>query len=178
MYIVAEILSIIQYLETLKDKSKFYRLAKCLCCGNANPWLHGCYSRKADRSGAGEVSLNPVRIQRFFCPNCGRTCSVLPEFIPPNRWYPWDVQQAALLLLLVGESCRAVENKITPSRHTIRRWFNRFREQFSFHKDTLCNHFAELGRAANFTEFWLSCLNAMPLSKAMRLCHASGVPVP
>src|SRR5580693_3514463 len=158
VHIVAKIVSLIQYVELIKKEPKMLRPDHCPVCGKAGVWFHGCYSRKADRANSGDSSLNPLLIQRFFCPNCCRTCSVLPECIPPRRWYLWEVQQVALLLVLAKKSFRVIANNIMPSRHTIKRWLTRLQEQFHLHKDTLCNHFIALGRTVNFSDFWSGCL--------------------
>lgn len=178
VHIVADVVSLVQYLSTLRNEPERYRLKYCLRCGKAGVWFHGCYPRKADRcSGPVEGSLNPIWIQRFYCPECRRTCSVLPECIPPRRWYLWEMQQVALLLILSGKSFYAVAKEIMPSRYTLARWIARFKEQFNLHKDALCGHFVELGRTVDFTAFWQTCLKQMSLSCAMRLCHVAGVSV-
>ncbi len=51
-----------------------------------------------------DSSLNPLKIQRYYCPSCRKTMSVLPECIPRNRWYLWSVQQVILLLFVQGVS--------------------------------------------------------------------------
>lgn len=178
MHIIAGISSLIQYIETLKTEYKLYRLEKCLCCGKGNPRLHGSYPRKADRSSKPGESLNPILIQRYFCPGCRKTCSVLPECIPPKRWYLWDEQQASLLLLLAGKSLNVAAEEVMPSRHTIKRWLKGLKEQLHLHKDVLCNHFIELGRTSNFIDFWKTFLKNNLLSTAMRLFHAAGVNIP
>lgn len=177
-FIVAGILSLTQYLASFEDRIKACRLKHCTHCGQSALWFHGCYARKADRSSRAGESLNPVLIQRFLCPHCQRTCSVLPECIPAHRWYLWEVQQVALLLWLMGKSLYAVAKEVVPSRGTIKRWVERFQEHFNLHKDALCNHFMELGRTNNFADFWQACLKKIPLSSAMRLCHVSRVVIP
>jgi uncharacterized protein DUF6431 len=178
VHIVAGILSLIQYLKTLEDKPEQLRPSCCPCCGKLGLWLHGCYPRKADRSGKSEESLNPIFIQRFFCPDCRGTSSTLPECIPPRRWYLWEVQQIALIGLLLGKRAYAIAKEIIPSRHTISRWATRLKDQYYLHKDILCGHFMALGRASGFSNFWETCLNKIPLSQAMRLCHVAGVAIP
>jgi len=178
VHIIANILSLIQYLKTLKDEPGLLRLEKCPCCGKANPWFHGFYPRKADRGSRPGESLNPILIQRFFCPDCGRTSSVLPECIPPKRWYLWGIQHAALLLLLAGNSLNAAAKEMIPSRHTIKRWLIRLKEQLPLHKDVLCNHFIDLGRTVNYIDFWQTFFKTNLLSAAMRLCHVAGVLIP
>lgn len=177
MFIVAGIASLFQYSDLIKNRLNDIKPDRCLCCGRLKVWPHGKYPRKADRTNSAD-SLNPIWIQRYYCPACHKTFSVLPECLPPRRWYLWEVQQVALMLALAGVSFRAIENKIAPSRRTIRRWLNRFKEQIHFHKDILCGRFIELGRTFDFAAFWRTCLNTTSLAEAMRLCHASGVPVP
>lgn len=175
-WILSDIESLAQYMATISKGAQ--PPPCCVHCGKAGPWRHGGYCRKADRSSPQESSLNPVYIQRYYCPACRRTFSVLPECIPPRRWYLWKIQQMALSLVLAGKSPRAIAKEIMPSRHTISRWMNRFKAQFLLHRDVLCNHIADLGRAIGFTDFWQACLSHFSLGKAMRLCHVSGVAVP
>jgi transposase-like protein len=170
MLIIADILLLTQYL--LADIS--LRHLTCPYCYRANLWRNGTYSRKADREG----KLNPIVIQRYCCCGCYKTFSVLPECIPPRRWYLWSIQQAAWLLVLSGQSIRSISTLLKPSRRTIARWRDWFMDKLTVHRDTLCNFFSELGRAVDLEGFWQACLEQMPLSKAMRLCHESGVIIP
>jgi len=172
-HILADIVSLMQYKNLEKQE---YRLNYCLCCGKAKPYFHGHYPRKTDRSASGQ--LNPILIQRYYCPACKKTCSMLPECISPHRWYLWEIQQTALMMILSGHSIRAIAKKIMPSRRTIARWMARFLDQFRMHKDALCNHIADLGRTIEFTDFWTICLETMSLSKAMHICHVAGGIVP
>jgi transposase-like protein len=176
LHILADIMSLMQYKQS--QELNQHRLERCLCCGKQYPWLHGCYPRKADRSSNQEESLNPILIQRYYCPGCHKTCSVLPECIPPHRWYLWEIQQIALMLILKGASFNSTAKEIIPSRHTISRWIARIKEQFHLHKDTLCNHIIDLGRTIGFADFWQACLGHFSLAQAMRLCHVAGLPVP
>lgn len=176
--IFAGITSLIQYNHLINFHPHLFRPERCIYCGRNNPWCHGPYSRKSDRSNTVEESLNPILIQRYYCPWCRRTSSVLPECIPPRRWYLWEVQQVVFLLFTLGKSVYAIAKTAQPSRYTIRRWVHRFQEQFRLHKDALCNHFIELGRTSGMNDFWQACLNKITLGSAMRLCHVSGVAIP
>lgn len=178
--ILSDIRCLSQYVMLLTDpdadSQESIRPAHCCHCGCAVLWIHGSYGRKADRSPEG--ALNPVRIMRYLCAGCGRTCSALPECLPPRRWYSWEVQQAVLLLLLGGSSLRATASAVIPSRRTVGRWLIRFRESYRLHRDALCTHLADLGRTAGFEDFWPACFQDFSLAKSMRLCHAAGVSIP
>ena len=100
--ILAGIHSLTQHLQQLNSNPEAYRPKRCPHCGHAGVWSHGHYLRLPDRENSGPDSLNPIPILRFFCPQagCRRSCSALPECIPPRRWYLWSVQQAMLLFLI------------------------------------------------------------------------------
>lgn len=176
-HIIADILHLFQHKTAFNEGLKLSHSA-CCPCGSVGLWLHGTYPRKADRSNVGEKSLNPIPIQRYYCPNCGKTCSALPECIPRHRWYLWEIQEAVFLLMLSGLSIRSIAKVVAPSRHTISRWFTRFKEQFLEHKNVLCSYMADLGRTDGFIDFWKMCSEKISLSKAMLLCHVSQVVVP
>jgi transposase-like protein len=178
MGILPGITSLMQYVNLIETKPVPFRLERCLNCGKAHPWLHGSYPRQADRENPSTTSFNPVPIQRYYCQTCEKTCSVLPECIPPRRWYLWVMQQAVFLLYLAGNSIFAIAKTALPSRQTIGRWIKRFKEQFNLHKDTLCHFFIDVGRSAGMTDFWLAVFNTVDLAEAMRLCHEAGVFIP
>jgi hypothetical protein len=125
--ILAGILSLGQHLSTLKDNRQRYRLECCphSDCGKSGLWCHGYRYRKADRGTHDPSTLNPIPILRLYCPACQRTCSVLPECIPPLRWYLWVIQQAAVQLFFSGISLNEISQQIKPSRWTISRWIKR-----------------------------------------------------
>ncbi|MFC7633734.1 DUF6431 domain-containing protein [Paraburkholderia humisilvae] len=81
-------------------------------------WGHGFYDRKADRRAGGD--LNPVSVPRFQCSSCRRTCSRLPLYICPRRWYSWALQQQVLQLLIAGASLRRAAAIFAPGYHTVR----------------------------------------------------------
>ena len=177
-YILPMFLSLVQYKIASDTDLDLIRPDYCISCGRAHPWRHGPYPRKPHRDRGADESLNPILIQRYFCPGCEKTFSVLPECIPPRRWYPWEVQQAILLLFLLGHSAYEIAKESIPSYKTITRWFQRFQDQFRLHRDTLCSHFGALARTSSFADFWIVCFKQMTLGAAMRLCHVAGVPVP
>jgi transposase-like protein len=152
-YIFPEIVSLVQYVNLLKHELESLKLAQCPYCSRSNPWCHGGYTRESDRINLSNASLNPIFIQRYYCPGCGKTCSVLPECIPPRRWYLWETQQTAILLFLLEGSARAVEKQVKPSRHTIKRWVAWLITQFNLHKDVLCSHFPSFGLFTEPTGF-------------------------
>lgn len=176
LHILAEILSLSQYL-TQYHENKIERMTHCPC-GRTHPWCHGGYSRQSDRLNESSESLNPVFVQRYYCPGCRKTCSALPECIAPRRWYVWETQQEAIFLMLLGQSAYAVEKKTKPSRYTLARWFAWIMSQFILIKDALCVHFPDLGIFTQPVDFWKALFKKMSLATAMRLCHTSGICIP
>lgn len=94
-----------QHIKQLNEDPDCYRPSRCPSCGKAGLWCHGRYPRWPGRN-LDDRHLNPVFIPRFICPECGKTCSVLPECIPPRRWYLWAIQQMVLSAIVVGRSIR------------------------------------------------------------------------
>ena len=178
--ILAGIRSLAEHLHTLHVNPEAYRPEQCPACAHATVWSHGCYTRQSDRQDLGVPCLNPVPILRFFCPSCRSTCSVLPEVIPPRRWYLWSVQQAVLLLLLAGNSCVQASKSLNqhPWWQTIRRWRHRWHEQFTVHAATLRSWFPDLGRTPELEDFWAAAIALKPLSALMTLLHQAAVAVP
>lgn len=176
--ILAQITTLVQHIQHLNASPHDYRPSQCPHCHKAGVWVHGYYGRTVDRDEKTGGRMNPVPIPRFLCPHCQKTCSTLPECIPPRRWYLWTVQQVALLLLLTGKAPPWTRQSQYPARVTIRRWMAWFRDMFLLHADTLRSIFPELGRSSGFHEFWRSCQDKMSLSEAMYRLHKSGIPIP
>lgn len=178
--ILTGILSLIQYKNDVESHFREeLRPEQCEYCGKLKPHRHGDYSRKtAGVKNDSDASLNPIKIQRYYCPWCRKTMSVLPECIPRNRWYMWSIQQIVLLLFVQGLSINKIAQSTSPSRHTISRWMARFKEVFWVHRDALVQIKTSLSQHVTFTALWSACLALINLSEAMRLCHVSGVFVP
>jgi hypothetical protein len=67
--ILAGIFSLIQYKNEVEcSLEKTLQLERCVCCGRSNPWRHGSYPRDSDRLNRSCNSLNPIFIQRYYCP--------------------------------------------------------------------------------------------------------------
>lgn len=176
--ILPGIKTLVQHIQQLFSDPNRYRPTQCATCGKSGLWCHGSYERKADRENPGSHSLNPILIPRFYCPSCRHTCSVLPECIPPRRWYVWVVQQAALLVVFSGKSSYYSARCHLPSRFTVRRWLNRLVEQFHDHRFHLSAYLAQLGYADSFGAFWQACFEKLSLSGAMCLLNQAGVIIP
>lgn len=173
-YILSGISSLKQYLST---STKALKPKGCPYCGKDGLWNHGHYDRKIHGDKEDQTS-NPLSIWRFFCPECERTCSALPECIPKQRWYLWLVQQGVILSVLVGKSLNQIHQALGPSRSTCRRWWNRLKERFVVHSAALRAHLPFLGRYQRLETFWSACLEKIPLAKAMLTCHHQGVVIP
>jgi hypothetical protein len=176
--ILAEITSLEQHIQHLADFPQEYRPSQCPHCYKAGVWIHGYYGRTADHNERTGGRLNPIPIPRFFCPHCRKTCSTLPECIPPRRWYLWTIQQVFILSLLTGGQLPSVSPSRCPGRVTIGRWWNWLKEKFPLHADTLRARDPDLGRVSGFHEFWRACLDKMPLSEAMYWLHKNGLTIP
>lgn len=178
--ILADIHTLDQHLSTYLRKPERYRPRQCPHCGKGGLWLHGVYYRKAQCEGQGR----PTPIQRFLCPGCHTTCSTLPAYLPPRRWYFWLAQQIALWLLVQGASLMQAWQQLceqlpqAPSLATIHRWWRHLRQQFPTHRVHLCNHFPGLPYEAHCAAFWRAVLSRGPLSHAMAALHRAGQPIP
>jgi transposase-like protein len=164
--IIANIMSLRQYLNEIFFISEI----KCqICCCN-KLYKHGCYYRKAERQ--------KIAIKRFKCTNCGHTCSILPECIPPRRWYLWEIQQAVLLMVLNGDSYRTIAKKTHPVSSTIARWIKHLKKRTVVYMDHLKFLYPKLNRLTDFKRFWRRCLEFFPLSKIMLNLNNAGIIVP
>ncbi len=176
--IIANIYTLTQHISDINSHAENYRPDKCPNCGVKKLRCHGYYFRKSDRENSAKKTLNPIPIPRFFCANCRRTCSVLPECIPPRRWYLWHIQQVCILFCLAGKSFRAIDKCSLPSRHTISRWFRKLKSDFALHAINLKSYFSWLGAFSAFERFWKNCLAKISLAKVMLLLNNSGVYIP
>ena len=91
LYIMTSIRTLIQFKQLLSDKSVLLRPEKCSNCGKSFPWFHGTTPRKPDRGLSSKGAFNPIYLHCFYCSYCQKTTSMLPECIPPRRWYLWSV---------------------------------------------------------------------------------------
>lgn len=165
--IIPGITRLLQHLNEIDQDPERYRPSNCIHCGCGGLWCHGRYERKSDRENESRHTLNPIPIPRFYCPHCRHTCSVLPECIPPRRWYLWEVQQTVLLLLFAGVSATAISQSHAPGRWTIRRWLKNLRERFTEFSACLKSRDSALGYQSDFTPFWQGCFARLGLAKVM-----------
>lgn len=166
-----------QHIKQLEEHPDSYRPSRCPSCGKAGLWCHGRYPRAPGRSPE-DRHLNWVFIPRFICPECRKTCSVLPECIPPRRWYLWAVQQMVLIWVLAGRSIRSVSRQAGPACSTVRRWRRWLDDRFVACAAGLRSLFAELGRYQDVRSFWKAVWRVMSLAKAMLYCYRYGMDVP
>ncbi len=173
--ILPEIHSIEQHIQQLQSNPESYRPQKCPGCGNTGVWCHGHYHRHPDRHSKVCESLNPVPVLRFICPRCRISCSVLPECIPPGRWYIWSIQQVMLMRLLSGRLC---VGSSLPHVRSIWRWWARLRERFKPHQFKFASLVLTLGQHDSAADFWCDCLSRWRLSSAMLFIQQSGEVIP
>jgi transposase-like protein len=71
-----------------------------------------------------------LRIQRVRCKECGRTHSLLPDFLHPHRYYVLDLlQQVVTLYLMAGLGFGRLMKRLPetgPVRSTVREWVRAF----------------------------------------------------
>lgn len=157
-----------QHIAQILHAPELYRPLACAHCGLASPWHHGFYTRKADRSGGPDASLNPVPVCRFICHGCRRTGSRVPLAIAPRRWYDWALQQRVLEWLLSALSLHQAAKRAELDRRTVRRWWAWLKSSTQLFSFKLRSRFPELGRAGDdWKAFWRAVLAAMPLCEAM-----------
>ena len=163
--ILTDIMTIMQHLSRVKSKPDPYRPEHCPDCNHHIVWKHGSYFRKSVRDHQCPSSLELVPISRYICVKCKKTCSTLPECIPPRRWYLWAVQQACMVACLLGKKVSQIATEQLPRRQTISRWERHRHEQFKEHQFYLLARFQEFGRQTNFKDFWSKCLSQFSLSR-------------
>jgi hypothetical protein len=87
----------------------------------------GTYQRWAWLSGE---QAQQLRIQRVRCKECGRTHSLLPDFLHPHRYYVLNVlQQVVELYLIAGLGFGRLMKHVSasgPVRSTVREWIAAF----------------------------------------------------
>ncbi len=88
------------------------------------------------------------------------------------------MQQQVLLLLFAGCSLRRAGSIFALGRRTVRRWWQWLGERSLTFGFFLRSRFAGFGRTVGMPEFWLSCLQHMPLCEAMAWLDGDGVCVP
>jgi transposase-like protein len=164
--IVASITTLAEHLIAVQTNPDAYRPAACPCCGLGGLWRHGQYYRKGDRNTGG-ATREPVPVLRYLCQGCVRTCSRLPLFMSPRRWYCWAMQQAALVLLLSGASLNVCCGCTGRALRTVVRWRDWLDERGESFAFFLRSRFAELGRIADRHAFWRHVIDSMSLAQTM-----------
>jgi len=178
--IVPNIDTIEQHLQCLTSDPERYRPERCYHCGYGKLWGHGYYLRQPDRGFDGDGSLNPVPIPRFICthPDCGRTCSRLPQCISPRRWYLWAVQQKVLLGLLCGLSLNHISNLLLPARSTLKRWWQWLSQRSKQFQFCLVTTFPELLCYSQWSDYWREGMTRYSLSRLMLTLDRQEIAVP
>jgi len=164
--IVASITTLAEHLVAIQTNPDVYRPPACPCCGLAGLWRHGQYYRKGARCTGG-ATREPVAVLRYRCRGCARTCSRLPLFMSPRRWYGWAMQQAVLVLLLSGASLNECCGGTGRAVRTVVRWRDWLRQRGEAFAFFLRSRFAELGRIPDPDAFWRHVIDSMSLARAM-----------
>jgi len=96
----------------------------CRAAGALIRW--GTYERGARTS----LQVYRIRVQRIRCKACGRTHSLLPDFLHPHRHYVMSLLQCVVsLYLLAGLGINRLMERLIgqgPVRSTVREWIASF----------------------------------------------------
>jgi hypothetical protein len=165
--IVASIPTLAQHLAAIAQTDPdVYRPQACPGCGVGGLWRHGCYFRKGEWCTGGETR-ELVPVLRYLCRKCVRTCSRLPLFMSPRRWYCWALQQVVLVLLLSGVSLGGCCDGTGRALRTVVRWRDWLKERGDGFAFVLRSRFPELGRICDHNAFWHHVIDSMSLAQAM-----------
>lgn len=104
----------------------------CPHCHETRWHRHGCYGRDVCTN----VEIQRIPVQRFACPSCRHTVSLLPSFVGPRQPFLWDVQQQ---VVSAGEqeqtAERAAAGVVSPagpvSVRTVVRWRRLWRDRLT-----------------------------------------------
>ncbi len=111
-------------------------LGRCQLCGGADCLIgHGYYLRKP-KGRISRKDIGRVWIKRWFCKQCHRTISALPDFLLSFRHYVVPVIQAVIEVRCgCGKTWAALEAECAeagaPARRTMQRWCGSFAQQAS-----------------------------------------------
>jgi transposase-like protein len=114
----------VQVYAKLGKRNPCPRPVQCPWCGCEHSLIgHGYYRRKAKD----DERAYTLWVKRWLCKGCGRTLSVLPNFLLNFRHYLVGVIQAVMVVRFEdGQSWAAVErtcaNQGTPALRTMQRW--------------------------------------------------------
>lgn len=106
-------------------------LLNCKECG-CRLHKHGRYYRSVTTK---REMLN-IPIYRQYCPECGTTVSLLPDFLVPWARYATWIREAAMVRRQDGFTWRAIQTNtfspaFRPSRRTLKRWQKRYEQRAS-----------------------------------------------
>lgn len=105
---------------SLGKGNSFPEIYRCSCGYEGRLRKHGFYERNA-------LSLRGcfrIPVQRYLCPSCERTFSLLPSFLHPRFQYVLSFAVLAVMLVkAVGLSCKNASSVLAPS------WGSSFSQQ-------------------------------------------------
>ena len=177
-FICGQIDSLQQHLCQLHQQPDDYKVSHCPYCYCTRLWRHGCYYRQSDRIHPASATLNAIPIPRFRCSKCLKTCSTLPECLPPLRWYEWCIQEQAIQLYLSGKTYRSIAKLLKPGRTTIGRWIRHLKACIALHTDFFRQHLKQLQLISEFNSVWSVILSNFTLARTMYFLHQGGIVIP
>ena len=106
-------------------------LLDCENCG-CRLHKHGRYYRSVTT----KREMLSIPIYRQYCPKCGTTVSLLPDFLVPWARYATWIREAAMVRRQKGSTWREVQTgtaspAVRASRRTLKRWRKRYEQRSS-----------------------------------------------
>lgn len=115
-------LEIQDYKARFCEFSDICRPPVCPICGRDHPLhLHGTYPRLVYDS---DSDWQEIRLLRYYCHGCGRTVSILPEFLTPYKRYALkEISRVFYLYFVINLSlCVIWRSLLTAALSTICAW--------------------------------------------------------
>lgn len=164
---------ILPFRKTLKSYLKEYgekRPIVSLCCPNKSCnkrtlYKHGRYYRYATT----KYQCIPIPIYRWYCPLCGKTVSLFPDFLIPWARVVTTSREAAFNRRRKGVSFQKISQGIVSpsiggiSATTIKRWWNRYLAQVDCTSIWVAGRLIQFGEKEDLLRLHSKGVNSTPL---------------
>ncbi len=130
MLLFPNVQSYLRWIES--PDARLFRPSFCPHCQGTQWHRHGRYYRDV----CTDREIHDIPVQRFLCPLCGHTLSLLPSFVGPRQSFTWDVQQQVVSSgehgQTAAQAAAAVASPAGPvSQRTVVRWHRLWRDRLA-----------------------------------------------